>query len=181
MRLSPLFRLIACCGLALLAAGPAAAQGGTYSSKPITLVVGYPPGGSTDLTARTLGAELSTRLGVPVLIENVGAGGGAIGAQKVANATPDGYTLLVGANNEVAINRLVAPGVKYEPKDFTPVGLIASQPLVLVASPRPASKPSTSSSSWSRTTPASSAMAARVSAPRCTWPARWSSSRPACS
>jgi tripartite-type tricarboxylate transporter receptor subunit TctC len=81
------------------------------------------------------GLELSQRLGVPVVIENVGGAGGAIGAQKVANAVPDGYTLLVGANNEVAISRLVNPSVRYDLKDFTPIGLIASQPLVLVASP----------------------------------------------
>jgi len=68
------------------------------------------------------------------VIENVGGAGGAIGAQKVVNAAPDGYTLLVGANNEIAISRLVSPAVKYQVKDFTPIGLIASQPLVLVAS-----------------------------------------------
>jgi tripartite-type tricarboxylate transporter receptor subunit TctC len=110
------------------------AQSDNYPSKPITIVVGYPPGGSTDLNGRTLGAELSKKLGVPVLIENIGGAAGAIGAQKVANATPDGYTLLVGANNEIAINRLVSSSVKYQLKDFTALGLIASQPLVLVAS-----------------------------------------------
>jgi len=124
-------------GLAGLAALPAWAQTDAYPSKPITLVVGYPPGGSTDLTGRVLGAELAKRLGVAVVIENVGGAGGAIGAQKVANAAPDGYTLLVGANNEIAIKRLVSPAtVKYEAKDFTPLGLIASQPMVLVASPK---------------------------------------------
>ena len=85
-------------GLALLGAGAQAQT--AYPNKPITIVVGYPPGGSTDLTARTLAPELSSRLGVPVVIENVGGAGGAIGAQKVANAQPDGYTLLVGANND---------------------------------------------------------------------------------
>ena len=121
-------------GLALLVSVPAAAQGDSYPSKPITIVVGYPPGGSTDLTGRTLAHELSKRLGVPVVIENVGGAGGAIGAQKVVNALPDGYTLLVGANNEIAISRLVSPAVKYQIRDFTPIGLIASQPMVLVAS-----------------------------------------------
>lgn len=128
--------LRACMALALFGlAAPAPALAQDYPHRPITLVVGYPPGGSTDLTARALGAELSRRLGVPVVVDNVGGAGGAIGAQKVANAAPDGYTLLVGANNEIAINRLVNAGVRYEPKDFTPVGLIASQPLVLVAAP----------------------------------------------
>ena len=120
--------------LALLVSAPAAAQGDSYPNKPITIVIGYPPGGSTDLTGRTLAHELSKKLGVPVVIENVGGAGGAIGAQKVANAAPDGYTLLVGANNEIAISRLVSPAVKYQIKDFTPIGLIAAQPMVLVAS-----------------------------------------------
>ena len=124
-------------GLAALMAtamSSAVAQTPAWPTRPITIVVGYPPGGSTDLTGRTLAAELSTKLGVPVVIDNVGGAGGAIGAQKVANAAPDGYTLLVGANNEIAISRLVTPATKYELKDFTPIGLIASQPLVLVAS-----------------------------------------------
>lgn len=120
--------------LALLVSAPAAAQGDNYPNKPITIVIGYPPGGSTDLTGRTLAHELAKRLGVPMVIENVGGAGGAIGAQKVVNAAPDGYTLLVGASNEIAISRLVSSAVKYQVKDFTPIGLIASQPMVLVAS-----------------------------------------------
>ncbi len=127
------FPLGALCAAALLAAPPVLAQP-AYPSKPITIVVGYPPGGSTDLTGRTLGDALSRQLGVPVVIENLGGAGGTIGAQKVASAAPDGYTLLVGANNEVAISKLVTKTVKYELKDFTPLGLIASQPMVLVAS-----------------------------------------------
>jgi tripartite-type tricarboxylate transporter receptor subunit TctC len=112
---------------------PAAAS--DYPQKPITLVVGYPPGGSTDLTARTVGAELARRLGQPVIIDNVGGGGGSIGATKVMNAPADGYTLLLGANNEMAINKLVNTQLRYDPvADFTPIGRIASQPMVLVAS-----------------------------------------------
>jgi tripartite-type tricarboxylate transporter receptor subunit TctC len=124
------------CGLALLStAAPVLAQDAAWPSKPITIVVGYPPGGSTDLTGRTVATELSAKLGVPVVIENIGGAGGAIGAQKVASAAPDGYTLLVGANNELAIKKLVSGNkVKYDIKDFTAIGLIASQPLVLVAS-----------------------------------------------
>ncbi len=120
--------------LALLAGPSVLAQPDPYPSKPITIVVAYPAGGSTDLTGRVLGLELSKKLGVPVVIENVGGAGGAIGAQKVANAAADGYTLLVGASNEIAISRLVSSAVKYDIKDFTPIGLIATQPMVLVAS-----------------------------------------------
>ncbi|MGJ7554794.1 Bug family tripartite tricarboxylate transporter substrate binding protein [Variovorax sp. RB3P1] len=136
MRLSHAFSsclALALCSLAASATAPAFAD--TYPAKPITLVVGYPPGGSTDLTGRALGVELSHRLGVPVIVDNIGGAGGAIGAQKVANAAPDGYTLLLGANNEIAITRLVNASVRYEPKDFTAIGLVASQPLVLVATP----------------------------------------------
>ena len=122
------------CRLAVLASAPAVAQEASYPSKPITIVVGYPPGGSTDLTGRVVATELGNRLGVPVVIENIGGAGGAIGAQKVASAAPDGHTLLVGASNEIAINKLVTKKVKYDIKDFTAIGLIASQPLVLVAS-----------------------------------------------
>ena len=122
------------CSLAVLASAPVVAQEASYPSKPITIVVGYPPGGSTDLTGRVVATELGNRLGVPVVIENIGGAGGAIGAQKVASAAPDGYTLLVGASNEIAINKLVTKKVKYDIKDFTAIGLIASQPLVLVAS-----------------------------------------------
>lgn len=122
--------------MALSIASLAHAQTENYPSKPITIVVGYPPGGSTDLTGRVLAAALGKSLNATVVVDNVGGAGGAIGAQKVLNAAPDGYTLLVGANNEIAINRLVSPNVKYHWQDFTPIGLIASQPMVLVASPR---------------------------------------------
>jgi len=113
---------------------PAWGQADSYPSRPITIVVGYPPGGSTDLTGRVVAAALAKSLNATVVVENVGGAGGAIGAQKVLSAPPDGYTLLVGANNEVAINRLVSPSIKYDVKDFTAIGLIASQPMVLVAS-----------------------------------------------
>jgi tripartite-type tricarboxylate transporter receptor subunit TctC len=120
------------------AAWPAGAQGDTdYPAKPITLVVGYPPGGSTDLTGRTLAAELAPRLGRPVVVENIGGAGGGLGAQKVMQAAPDGYTLLLGSNNEMAIAGLVNPALRYDPvRQFTPIGLVASQPMVLVAGPR---------------------------------------------
>ncbi|GAB2487119.1 tripartite tricarboxylate transporter substrate binding protein [Comamonas humi] len=132
----PTRRALLACAVLACAAAPALAQE-AYPTKPITIVVGYPPGGSTDLVGRLVGAELSTRLGQPVVIENLGGAGGAIGAQKVAKAAPDGYTLLVGANNELAISHLINKSVKYNVfKDFTPIGLVASQPMVLVASPK---------------------------------------------
>ncbi|WP_296556796.1 tripartite tricarboxylate transporter substrate binding protein [Pigmentiphaga sp.] len=120
--------------LAACAAGAAHAQD-DYPARPITLVVGYPAGGSTDLTARLFGEALSKRIGERVIVENVGGAGGAIGAQRVAKARPDGYTLLLGASNEMAIASLINKAVKYDGlKDFTPIGMISTQPMVLVAS-----------------------------------------------
>lgn len=124
----------AACILSLVP-GLAPAQDAAFPGKPITLLVGYPPGGSTDLTGRAVADQLARKLGVPVVVENASGAGGAIAAMRVTKAPPDGYTLLLGANNEIAINRLIAPAsVKYSYKDFTPVGLVASQPMVLVAS-----------------------------------------------
>ncbi|VCU68733.1 Tripartite tricarboxylate transporter family receptor [Pigmentiphaga humi] len=120
---------------ATLGASPLLHAQTDYPSRPITLVVGYPAGGSTDLTARLVGAELSKQIGEHVIIENVGGAGGAIGAQRVAKAAPDGYTLLLGASNEMAIARLINKAIKYDGlKDFTPVGLVSTQPLVMVTS-----------------------------------------------
>lgn len=106
-----------------------------YPSRPITLVVGYPAGGSVDLTARLLGDELSNRLKQSVVVDNVGGAGGTIGAQRVVRAKPDGYTLLVGSTNEIIIASKINSAVSYDSlKDFTPVGMIAAQPLLLTAS-----------------------------------------------
>ena len=101
----------------------------------VTLLIGYPPGGSTDLTGRTVAEELSRVLKTPVVVENLGGAGGALAAQKLIAAAPDGCTLMVGANNELVINQHINRQVRYDGlKDFTSLGLAASQPLVLVAS-----------------------------------------------
>lgn len=125
--------------IALLALGASMAAGvqaaSAYPNKAITLVIAYPPGGSTDAVGRMVGTELAQRLNQPVVIENLGGAGGAIGAQKVARAPADGYTLLLSANNEMAIAPLINKAIKYRVfQDFTPIGLVATQPMVLVAS-----------------------------------------------
>lgn len=128
-------RTLIACGAALLVAGPAMADdAASYPNKPVTIVVGYPAGGSTDLVGRLVANEIEKHLGQTVIVENLGGAGGAIGAQKVANAKPDGYTLLVGANNEIAIANMINKSIKYKISDFTPIGVVASQPMVLVAS-----------------------------------------------
>jgi tripartite-type tricarboxylate transporter receptor subunit TctC len=113
-----------------------AAQSQTYPVKPITLVVGYSPGGSVDLAARTVAPGLSKRLGQSVVVENVGGAGGALGAQKVVSAPADGHTLLLGTSAEIAVAKLVSPTVKYDGlSDLAPAGLIGTQPMLLTAIP----------------------------------------------
>lgn len=123
-------------GLLLVAAGiaaPALAQG--FPDRPVTLVVPYPAGGSADILARTVGQKLAAQLGQPVVVENKGGAGTAIGARFVAEAKPDGYTLLLGTVSSQAINPAVSK-VGYDPvKDFVPVSALASIPFVLVAHP----------------------------------------------
>ena len=117
----------------LCAASASLAQ--SYPERAVTIVVGYPAGGSVDLTARLLGEELAAQLGQSVVIENAGGAGGTIGAQRVARADPDGYTLLVGSTNEMVIASMINSAVRYDSaKDFTPIGMIASQPMLLAAS-----------------------------------------------
>lgn len=119
--------------LALLPAS-AAAQSGRYPDKPVTLMVGYQAGGSVDLVGRAIAPSLSKRLGQPVIVENAAGAGGTIAAAKVAGAQPDGYTLLVGSPSEVGINHLTNKKLTYHPiRNFTPIGLVGTQPMVLVA------------------------------------------------
>ena len=132
---SLLRRTTLACGLLIAATGSAFADdAASYPNRAITMIVGYPAGGSTDLVGRFVADGLASRLGQPVVVENLGGAGGAIGAQKAVKATPDGYTLFVGANNELAIARLINKSIKYSIGDFTPIGMIGSQPMVLVAS-----------------------------------------------
>ena len=121
-------------GLAL-AAGLTAAYAQTWpQAKAITLVVGYPAGGSVDLVARVIAEPLGKRLGGQIIVENVGGAGGTIGAQKVVTAAPDGYTLLLGSGSEVSIARIYNAAVKYNGEtDLTPLGLIGVTPMVFVA------------------------------------------------
>jgi tripartite-type tricarboxylate transporter receptor subunit TctC len=126
-------QILALAGLPAMFATQAKAQWWPQG-KAITLFVGYPPGGSTDLVARTVGAELGKRLGTSVVIENAAGAGGTIAAQKVVNAQPDGYTLLLGSGSEVSIARLFNSAVRYNGEsDLSHIGLIGTTPMVLLA------------------------------------------------
>lgn len=117
---------------------PAAfAQGAAWPTKPVKIVIGYPPGGSVDQAARIVGDALGPKLGATLVMDNQGGAAGAIAAQRVVSSPADGYTLLVGSSNEMAATGLVNPAQKYDPlKDMTPIGLIATAPVLLVAGPK---------------------------------------------
>ena len=119
------------CALAL----PAVAQDWP-GKRPITLVVGFPAGGSADLIARTVAEPLAHKLGTSIVVENVSGAAGTIAGQRVVNAAPDGYTLFMASGSEIAIASLFNPAIKYRgEKDFTPIGMVGETPMVLVASP----------------------------------------------
>jgi len=114
------------------------AQGGAaaFPDKPIRLVVGVPPGGSTDLIARIVGDQLGRQLGQPVVIENRGGAAGNIGAEVVAKAPPDGYTLFLAPIGTVAINPSLYANMPFDPiRDFAPVSQLTSLPMVMLLHP----------------------------------------------
>ena len=116
-------------GAALL---PGAAFAQAFPSRPIRIVVPFPPGGSTDLLARRLGEKLAVSLGQPVVVENRPGAGGTTGADAVAKAPPDGHTLLMGVTGSNAIAASLYPRMPYDTlRDFTPVSQVVSAPLVL--------------------------------------------------
>lgn len=110
---------------------PAAADP-SYPNRPITFVVPYPPGGTTDTVARKWAEELGKKLKNPVVVENVAGAGGSIAARKVATAPADGYTLLVGSVNEIVMAPLAQKKPAYKAADFRPVIINYASPLVLL-------------------------------------------------
>ena len=129
----PFARKFAACAAVLLASQAAFAA---WPEKPITLVVPFAPGGSSDNVARTIAPLLSEKLGQPIVIENVGGAGGMLGTQRAVRAAADGYTMLVGSGSEILINKVINPKLAYDGiRDLTPVTFIATGPMVLVGKP----------------------------------------------
>ncbi len=119
---------------AACAAGPLAAL--AQNDKPITIVVPYAPGGTTDMLGRLIAQQLGTALGRTVIVDNKPGAGTAIGASQVARSAPDGSTLLVATSTTLAINPWLYKKLSYDPaKDFAPVGLIGAVPLMVVVHP----------------------------------------------
>jgi tripartite-type tricarboxylate transporter receptor subunit TctC len=121
-------------GATLLAPGGVFAQA-SYPSRPIRLIVPFPAGGGTDLIAREVANKVATSNGWSIVIDNKPGSGGNLGVDAAAKAPPDGYTLVLGQTSNLAINPTLYTKLQYDvAKDLTPVGLIASAPLVLVVS-----------------------------------------------
>jgi len=122
--------------LAVIALAASAASYAQYPAKPIRFVVPFPAGGPLDIVARSIGQDLNKAWGQPVLVDNRPGAGGNIGADMVAKAPPDGYTILMGAVSTHAINVWLYKHLPYDPlKNFAPVTLVTSVPNVLVVHP----------------------------------------------
>jgi tripartite-type tricarboxylate transporter receptor subunit TctC len=123
-------------GLALLA-GPAAAVEAAYPSRTIRMVVPYPAGGTTDFLGRLVAEQLKTGLGATVVVENKPGAATSTGAELVARAEPDGYTLLIATSTTLAINKTLYRKLPYDPvRDFTPIALVAAVPFALIVNPQ---------------------------------------------
>ncbi|MFM7000513.1 MAG: tripartite tricarboxylate transporter substrate binding protein [Limnohabitans sp.] len=128
----PIFGVLALSALALSALAPTAMAQATYPSKPITLVVTYPPGGGADAMARLIAPQMGKALGQAIVIDNKPGAGGQIGAAAVAKASPDGYTLMLDASS-FAVNPSLYPKLPYDSsKAFQPVGVVALFPNVVL-------------------------------------------------
>jgi len=133
MTVSPLIKLAAACGFALLCSPPAFAQS-NYPSRPIHFIVPFPPGGGAESTARLIGIKLSEAVNQPVVVETRAGAGGNIGTETVVNAAPDGYTILLSTNGTAIQPHLQK--LAWDPiRDLAPVSLVATYSLVIAAHP----------------------------------------------
>ena len=130
-----LFARIALAGMAVFSATAACAVE-SWPTRPITLIVPWAAGGSTDTLARILGQDLGERLNTTIIIENKPGAGGTIGSMHVARSTPNGYTFLLGVSGDQINAEFLYPELQYSPsKDLVPVGLVASEALIISARP----------------------------------------------
>ena len=122
--------------LAAVLAAPLLALAQPYPSKPVRVVVSFPPGSTPDIVGRALASRLQEAMGQPFVVENRAGAGGNIGADAVAKAAPDGHTLLVSTNGVFAINKALYRSMPFDPdRDLAPVSLLATAPQMLVVNP----------------------------------------------
>jgi tripartite-type tricarboxylate transporter receptor subunit TctC len=119
-----------------MCAAAAAVPAQSYPAKPIRFVVGFPPGGGNDIIARMVGAKMQESWGQPVVIDNKPGANSIIATEFVAKSAPDGYTLLVNATGGMSVNPVLYTTLPYDPlKDFVPISMVGSFPLVLAVNP----------------------------------------------
>jgi tripartite-type tricarboxylate transporter receptor subunit TctC len=137
MNIKKTLRALLLASLSITAASSVYAQAlENYPTRPVTIVVPFPPGGGTDVGARLVAQKLSLKWGQPVIVENRGGAAGRLGADMVAKAKPDGYTLLVGNVGTQSVNPALYKKMPYDPdKAFAPIGMIAELPLVMLVTP----------------------------------------------
>ena len=129
-------KLMAIAATLLLISQPGLAQTALFPTRTVTLVVPFPPGGGTDTGARLIAQKLSAKWGQQVIVDNKGGAAGQIGADMVAKAKPDGYTILMGNIGTQAINPSLYPRMAYDPdKAFAPISLVAELPLAMMVNP----------------------------------------------
>ena len=134
-------RLVSLALAALAAAASSAWAQADYPTRPIRVIVGFAAGGGNDLFARLVGQKLSENIGQPVIIENKAGAGGRIAVEFVKNQPADGYTVMVAASGQMAIAAAIYPKLSYHPtRDFVPISMIASFPLILAGPPNDAIK-----------------------------------------
>ena len=130
------FRIVSTAIALLVSAGAGAQPAPAWPVKPVRIVVPFSPGGSTDVTARVIGQRLTEQIGQSFAIDNRAGAGGNIGAELVAKAPPDGYTLLLATTGVMSINQYLYKVLAYDPeRDFAPITQLGGLPLVLVANP----------------------------------------------
>jgi tripartite-type tricarboxylate transporter receptor subunit TctC len=123
-------------GLLALAASATLVRADAYPARPVTMVVPFPPGGSTSVVARIVADKMGATLGQKIVVENRGGAGGTVGTRAVARAEPDGYTILLGYTGTLAIGPSLYANPGYDPRrDFTPIGMIGMAPMLLLVHP----------------------------------------------
>src|SRR5690606_4045939 len=126
----------------------------SFPSRPIRIIVGYAPGGTTDIIARAIAPKMSAHLGQSVVIENRPGAGGNLGAELVARAEPDGYTLQMGTAGNMTVNPSIYANMKFDPnRDFEPISLVAAVANIMVVNPSVPAKTVAEFIAWAKQRP----------------------------